>query len=152
MHSAPITRLPHSLAPLVVQTAAQQALAWVNDVASGEQFEKLLAGLYETQQANTQLGQMIADSPATLDKFVIAIQGVDKLGSSYQEQIGLVDQAAARLPTVQQRGRGRRPAGDCVHGCNLSYHHCVCGFHRRRLCGRPTAQVPEPGAGGASNR
>ena len=35
--------------PAIAQTAAQQVLAWLNDIAAGNQLENLLAQLYETK-------------------------------------------------------------------------------------------------------
>jgi hypothetical protein len=79
------------LGPTLAQTAAQQVLAWVNDVAQGEQFGQLLEKLYETQQTAQHLSQVATASQASLEKFVAAIQSVDGLNDKYQQQIGLVD-------------------------------------------------------------
>ncbi len=77
--------------PAIVQSAAQQVLAWINDVAAGKQFEKLLAQLYGTQQTVDRLDAVVAQSQAGLAKFVITIQGVDGISTTFQEQIGLID-------------------------------------------------------------
>ncbi len=77
--------------PAIVQSAVQQALAWLNDVAAGQQFERLLEQLYATSQTDAQLAQLVAESQADLGRFVSALQGVDGLATSFQEQIGLVD-------------------------------------------------------------
>ncbi|MGC8782086.1 MAG: hypothetical protein ACP5UQ_14590 [Anaerolineae bacterium] len=77
--------------PAVVQSVVQQVLAWCNDVAAGQQFEQLLAQLYETEQTGARLTEFIAESQAGLAQFVIALQEVDGLRTIFQQQIGLVD-------------------------------------------------------------
>lgn len=77
--------------PALVQSAAQQALAWLNDVAAGQQFEQLLTQLYETEQTCAQLTKFVAESQAELPQFIIALQEVDGLRVTFQQQIGLVD-------------------------------------------------------------
>jgi hypothetical protein len=79
------------LGPAVAQSAAQQVLAWVNDVAAGEQFRKLLTQLYGTKQTTELLDTLVSESQADLSKFVIAIQGVDGLNTGFQQQLDLVD-------------------------------------------------------------
>jgi hypothetical protein len=79
------------LGPAVVQGAAQQVLAWVNDVAAGEQFRSLLAQLYETKQTAEFLNTVVMRSPADLSKFVSAIQDVDGLKAGFQQQLDLID-------------------------------------------------------------
>lgn len=76
--------------PAIVQSAIQQALAWLNDVAAGQQFDRLLEQLYQTQQTSAQLAQLIAESQADLSRFIIALQGVDGLQTSFQQQISMV--------------------------------------------------------------
>jgi hypothetical protein len=77
--------------PLIAQTAAQQALAWLNDVAAGQQFVKLLEQLYETKATGAHLGKLAAESQAGLGQFAVALQGVDGLRTSFGEQFVLVD-------------------------------------------------------------
>jgi len=79
------------LGPALAQTAAKQVLAWVNDMASGAQFGKLLDQLYETGKTEQHLKQVTDSSQASLEKFVTAFQGVDKLNDQYQQQIGLIE-------------------------------------------------------------
>jgi hypothetical protein len=79
------------LGPAVAQSAAQQVLAWVNDVAAGEQFRKLLTQLYGTKQTAELLDALVSESQADLSKFVIAIQDVDGLNTGFQQQLDLVD-------------------------------------------------------------
>ena len=43
------------LGPTIAQSTAQQVVAWVNDVAAGEQFRKLLAQFYETKRTANHL-------------------------------------------------------------------------------------------------
>lgn len=77
--------------PAVAQTAAQQVLAWLNDVAAGQRFATLLEQLYETKGTGEQVGKLIAESQAGLDRFTVALQGVDALRTSFGEQLSLVD-------------------------------------------------------------
>ncbi len=77
--------------PAIAQTAAQQVLAWLNDVAAGQRFEKLLEQLYETKGTNELLGKFVAESQAGLGQFTVALQGVDGLRTSFGEQLSLVD-------------------------------------------------------------
>jgi hypothetical protein len=77
--------------PLIAQTAAQQALAWLNDVMAGQQFAKLLEQLYETKVTGEQLGKLAAESQAALGQFAVALQGVDGLRTGFGEQFVLVD-------------------------------------------------------------
>ena len=79
------------LGPAVAQSAAQQVLAWVNDVAGGEQFRKLLAQFYETKQTAEHLDTVVTGSQADLSKFAIAIQDVDGLSTGFRQQLDLVD-------------------------------------------------------------
>jgi len=79
------------LGPTLAQTAANQVLAWVNDMASGKQFGRLLDQLYETSKTEQHLKQVTDSSQASLEKFVTAFQGVDKLNGQYQQQIGLIE-------------------------------------------------------------
>ena len=79
------------LGPTIAQSAAQQVLAWVNDVAAGEQFRKLLTQLYGTKQTAELLETVVMGSQADLSKFVIAIQDVDGLSTGFKQQLDLVD-------------------------------------------------------------
>ena len=79
------------LGPAVAQSAAQQVLAWVNDVAAGTQFRMLLAQLYGTQQTARLLDAVVTGSQADLSKFVVAIQDVDGLSTGFQQQLDLID-------------------------------------------------------------
>jgi hypothetical protein len=79
------------LGPAIAQTAAQQVMVWINDVAAGQQFEKLLAQLYGTQETLAHLDRVVTDSQADLAGFALAIQGIDGLSTTFQEQFGLVE-------------------------------------------------------------
>ena len=79
------------LGPTLAQTAAQQALAWVNDVVQGQKFSELLEKLYETGNTGKTIDQEVNASQAALGKFVAAIQGVDALGEKFGQQIGTID-------------------------------------------------------------
>jgi Lecithin:cholesterol acyltransferase len=80
------------LGPMIVNTAAQQALAWANDVASGKDFGKLVERLYQTAQTEQQIDQLVKSSQAGLEKYIAAIQGVDGLTGKFQAQVGMVGQ------------------------------------------------------------
>ena len=79
------------LGPVLAKIAAQQVLAWVNDVAQGEKFAKLLDKLYKTAETAKSIEQETAAGQASLAKFTSAIQDVDALGSKYGQQIGTID-------------------------------------------------------------
>jgi hypothetical protein len=79
------------LGPTLANTAAQQVLAWVNDVVQGEKFAQLLDKLYETGNTGQNIQQEVDASQAVLEKFVAAIQGVDALGGKFGQQIGTID-------------------------------------------------------------
>jgi len=79
------------LGPTLAQTAAQQVLAWVNDVVQGEKFAQLLDKLYETGSTGQNIQQEVDASNAALSKFVAAIRDVDALGEKFGQQIGTVD-------------------------------------------------------------
>ena len=80
------------LGPTIAKTAAQQALAWTNDVASGKDFGKLVDRLYQTAQTKQELDQLAKSSQAGLEKYIAAIQGVDGLSGKFQAQVGMVGQ------------------------------------------------------------
>jgi hypothetical protein len=73
----------------LAQTAAQKVVEWFEEVKEGEQFGKLLEQLYETQRTGQELGQLVAQSPADVDKFAAATQRVDGLEASFAQQIDL---------------------------------------------------------------
>lgn len=77
--------------PAIAQSAAQQALAWLNDVAAGQRFATLLEQLYETKQTGEQVDRFIAESQADLGKFAVALQGVEALRTGFGEQLNLID-------------------------------------------------------------
>jgi hypothetical protein len=79
------------LGPTLAQTAAQQVLAWVNDVVQGEKFAQLLDKLYETGNTGQNIKQEVDASQAALEKFVAALRGVDALGGKFGQQIGTID-------------------------------------------------------------
>ena len=85
------------LGPELAQTAAQQAVAWANDVAGGQGFGQLLEKLYQTAQIESELAELTAKSQAGLDNFVAALQAVDGLNDTYQQQIGIVDKVLRGL-------------------------------------------------------
>ena len=77
--------------PALAQTAAQQALAWINDVAAGQQFAKLLARLYRNEKTLDDLSVVNLQSQAGLPKYLEAMRDLDGIGTTFQEQIGLVE-------------------------------------------------------------
>ncbi len=79
------------LGPTLAKTAADQVVTWVNDVAKGKQFTKLLDKLYKTAETAKSIKRETAASQAGLAKFTSAIQGVDALGAKYGQQIGAID-------------------------------------------------------------
>ncbi len=85
------------LGPTIVKTAAQQALAWTNDVASGKNFGMLVERLYQTAQTEEQIGRLAESSRSGLAQFTAAIQGVDGLNGMFQAQVRKVGQILPAL-------------------------------------------------------
>lgn len=79
------------LGPTLAKTAAQQVVAWANDVAQGKQFINLLDKLYKTAETAKGIEQETAASQASLANFTSAIQNVDALGTKYGQQIVTID-------------------------------------------------------------
>jgi len=88
------------LGPTLARTAAQQVVAWVNDVAQGEQFARLLDKLYQTSRTEESIKEEVGASQAGIEKFVAAIQGVDALGAKFDQQIGMIDKLLKGLRLI----------------------------------------------------
>ena len=72
-------------------TAAERVMGWLEQFSEGEQFRNLLEKLYETQRTGLDLGRLVAQSPAGLEKFAAAIERVDGLEAAYGRQIDLAE-------------------------------------------------------------
>jgi hypothetical protein len=77
------------LGPQLARIVAQQVVEWVEEVKEGERFGRLLEMLYETEQTRQGLQHVVTQSEADLDLFVAAMEDVEILGASYQQQIDL---------------------------------------------------------------
>jgi hypothetical protein len=90
-----VTNAVESLIALVgrpaLEAATNQALEWVNELKEGKLFGEMLIRLYGTSQTVEQLRLEIAASQAGLERFVAAIQDVDKLDSAFLQQIKLAE-------------------------------------------------------------
>jgi hypothetical protein len=75
----------------LAQTAAQQVVEWFGQFQEGEQFERLLERLYETQQTAQDLGPLVAQSQAGLGSYAAAIRGVDGLEAAFGRQAELAE-------------------------------------------------------------
>ena len=78
------------LGPALTKMAAQQVVAWVNDIAQGKQFARLLASFYQTGQTRQQLAQIIEASTVGVDRYDAAIKQVDTLGKRFGKQMEIV--------------------------------------------------------------
>lgn len=96
------------------QTAANKVLEWVDQLKSGTILGDLLEKLYGTRQTEDELGQMVGTSQAQLDKFVVAIEGVDGLDATYRQQIGLAEKALKLLGFVGGLPAAVIPAGRLI--------------------------------------
>ena len=77
------------LGPGLAQMAAQQVMAWIEEVRSGTKFAALLGQLHATDVVGKEVQQTVANSQSSLEGFVTALEGVGGLNGQYQQQIAL---------------------------------------------------------------
>jgi hypothetical protein len=78
------------LGPTLAKTAGDEVVSWIKGTATGKKFTLLVEKLYQTEPTAAALAKLAKESPANLDKFVAAIQGIDALEAAYRKQIELV--------------------------------------------------------------
>jgi len=79
------------LGPNVAKVAGQQVLNWLAEVKEAKFFGNLLEKLYQTKQTQASLLPVVKDSNADRQKFVTAIEDVEKLSEECSRQTDLVD-------------------------------------------------------------
>lgn len=113
-----ITKAVESLIALVgrpaLEAATNQALEWVNELKEGKLFREMLIRLYGTSQTVEQLRLEIAASQAGLERFVAAIQDVDKLDSAFHQQIKLAEKLLKGLRFVGGISAAALPASKLI--------------------------------------
>jgi len=113
-----ITSAVESLIALVgrpaLESATNQALEWVNELKEGKLFGEMLIRLYGTSQTVGQLRLEIAASQAGLERFVAAIQDVDKLDSAFHQQIKLAEKLLKGLRFVGGISAAALPASKLI--------------------------------------
>ena len=85
-----IASIKSLLGPVAAQAAGDEVVGWIKGAATGKKFALLVEKLYQTEPTAAALAKLAKDSPADLQKLVVAIQGVDALEAAYRKQIGLV--------------------------------------------------------------
>ena len=79
------------LGPSVAKVVGQQVLNWLAEVKEAKFFGSLLEKLYQTKETQASLLPVVKDSKAEQQKFVTAIEDVEKLNEDCARQINLVD-------------------------------------------------------------
>lgn len=77
------------LGPVVLQAVGGQVVDWLKEAATEKRFGRLVESLYATEPTAAALATVIQDSPADLEHFVAALQGVEALGAAYRTQVEL---------------------------------------------------------------
>jgi len=85
-----IASIKSLLGPVAAQAAGDEVVGWIKGAATGKKFALLVEKLYQTEPTAAALAKLAKDSPADLQKLVVAIQGVDALEAAYRKQIELV--------------------------------------------------------------
>lgn len=74
----------------LAQMGAQKMLEWVEELRQGRLFGDLLERLYETEETAAELRQFAATAPASLEQFIAAIEGIERLDAASEQQSQLV--------------------------------------------------------------
>ena len=85
-----IASIKSLLGPVAAQAAGDEVVGWIKGAATGKKFALLVEKLYQTEPTAAALAKLAKDSPADLQKLVVAIRGVDALEAAYRKQIELV--------------------------------------------------------------
>ncbi|MCM3871378.1 MAG: hypothetical protein ND895_11890 [Pyrinomonadaceae bacterium] len=113
------------LGPTVAKFAGQQVLNWIAEVKEAKFFGNLLEKLYETQKMQTALNSLVNDSQADTQKFVAAIESVEKLSQVCERQIALVDKLLKGIKYL-----GAVPVAVLPYGALLlaTIYVGICGY------------------------
>ena len=88
------------LGPSLAKSAAEQVLAWVDELKGSKLVGALVDRLYQTERTVDDLRRLVDSSPAGLDRFVAAIAGVEELAAAYRRQLDLADRLLTGLRYV----------------------------------------------------
>lgn len=102
------------LGPAVLQAVGGQVVDWLKDAATEKKFARLLERLYTTEPAAKALATLIQASPADLEHFIAALQGVETLALAYRKQVALVDKILKALKQLRVLLVGMLPQGVLV--------------------------------------
>lgn len=102
------------LGPAVLQAVGGQAVDWLKEAATEKRFSHLLERLYATGPAAKALATLIKESPADLECFIGALQGVEALELAYRRQVELVGKLLKVLKTLRAPLATALPQGTLV--------------------------------------
>lgn len=100
------------IGPSLAKTAADQVIAWVNDILQGEHFTALVKRLYETSEVQQELLWLVETNEAGLVQYAEALHLLEELDRQHQKQTFLIERMiqvlrfvpalpAAALPQAQ---------------------------------------------------
>jgi len=98
----------------LMKTVGQRVLEWVNELRGGKYFPEILEALYQTKVTQEKLMKFVGDSQAALEKFTLAIQGVEGLSHRYGEQVKLMEKLLKGLKFVGGLSEAVLPQGKLI--------------------------------------
>lgn len=99
------------LGPSVAQTAANQVMAWVDEVRSGNKFAEILDRLYDTPATVTEIQRLTGAAPDDLARFIAAITEIENLDEAYAQQVALAEKILAKVRFLALIPIGALPQG-----------------------------------------
>jgi hypothetical protein len=112
--SEAVRSLQALLGPAVLQAVGGQVVDWLKEAATEKRFSHLLERLYATGPAAKALATLIKESPADLEHFIGALQGVEALELAYRKQVELVGKLLKVLKTLRAPLATALPQGTLV--------------------------------------
>ncbi len=98
----------------LMQTVIDKVMEWLKEVKQGEVFSEMLENFYQTNPTNKELGLLVDQSQAALDKFVVATREVESLSDDYGQQIKLVDKLLGWLKFLGGAAASVLPMGQLL--------------------------------------
>ncbi len=95
----------------LIKEVAERVVDWVKELKEGKIFGELLEKLFETEETNRYLSQMVGKSQADLAEFVAATESVDGLEAAYRRQANLVEKLLKGLKFVAPVPAAALPQG-----------------------------------------
>jgi hypothetical protein len=113
------------LGPSVAKIAGQQVMNWIGEIKEAKFFGNLLEKMYQTKQTQEALRPMVKESNADRQRFVIAIEDVEKLSQEYSRQTALVDKLLKGIKYL-----GAVPVAVLPYGALLmaAIYVAICGY------------------------